>query len=86
MPSKGLTQSQVPTCHWSQWAEGLGFPGGLVVKEPACRCRRCGSSLWVGKSPWRRKWQHTPVFLQGNPMDGGAWWLQSRRSQRVRHE
>ena len=23
---------------------------------------------------WRRKWQLTPVFLPGNPMDGGAWW------------
>ena len=20
---------------------------------------------WVGKIPWRRKWQHTPVFLPG---------------------
>ena len=24
--------------------------------------------------PWRRKWQPTPVFLPGNPRDGGAWW------------
>ena len=23
---------------------------------------------------WRRKWQPTPVFLPGNPRDGGAWW------------
>ena len=22
---------------------------------------------------WRRKWQLTPIFLPGNPMDGGAW-------------
>ena len=22
-------------------------------------------SPWVGKIPWRRKWQHTPVFLPG---------------------
>jgi len=27
----------------------------------------------VGKIPWRRKWQPTPVFLPGNPMDRGAW-------------
>jgi len=20
---------------------------------------------WVGKIPWRRKWQHTPIFLPG---------------------
>ena len=23
---------------------------------------------------WREKWQPTPVFLSGNPMDTGAWW------------
>ena len=25
----------------------------------------CGFDLWVGKTPWRRKWQPTPVFLPG---------------------
>ena len=28
---------------------------------------------WVGKIPWRRKWQPTLIFLPGNPMDRGAW-------------
>ena len=37
------------------------FPG----KEPACRCRRCRFDPWVGKTPWRRKWQPTPAFLPG---------------------
>ena len=23
----------------------------------------------VGKTPWRRKWQPTPVFFLGNPME-----------------
>ena len=27
-----------------------------------------------GKIPWRRKWQPTPVFLPGNPIDRGASW------------
>ena len=27
------------------------------------QCGRLGFSLWVGKIPWRRKWQPTPVFL-----------------------
>ena len=43
-----------------------GFPRWLSVKEAACQCRRhrrCGFSPWVGKIPWRRKWQLTPVFL-----------------------
>ena len=37
-------------------------------KEPTCQCRRwkrCRFSPWVGKIPWRRKWQPTPVFLPG---------------------
>ena len=28
----------------------------------------------VGKIPWRRSWQPTPVLLPENPMDRGAWW------------
>ena len=28
-----------------------------------CRCRRPRFNPWVGKIPWRRKWQPTPVFL-----------------------
>ena len=34
-------------------------------KGPACTCRRCRFDPWVGKIPWRRKWQPTPVFLPG---------------------
>ena len=36
--------------------------------ESACqrkRCKRCGFDPWVGKIPWRKKWQNTPVFLPG---------------------
>ena len=40
------------------------FPGGLVVKNLLTNeRRRCGFDPWVGKIPWRRKWQPTPVFL-----------------------
>ena len=29
---------------------------------------------WIGKIPWRRVWQPTPVFLPGEfPMDRGSW-------------
>ena len=45
-----------------------GFPGGTSGKEPACQRRRRkgrGFDPWVGKIPWRRKWQLTPVFLPG---------------------
>ena len=42
------------------------FPGGVSGKEPIGQCRRhkrCGFDPWVGKIPWRRAWQCTPVFL-----------------------
>ena len=29
------------------------------------QCRRPGFDPWVGKIPWRREWQHTPIFLPG---------------------
>jgi len=28
---------------------------------------KCRLDLWVGKIPWRRAWQPTPVFLPGKP-------------------
>ena len=37
----------------------------LIGKEPTCECVRHGFAPWVGKIPWRRKWQPTPVFLPG---------------------
>ena len=46
----------------------LGFPGGTSVKDPTCQCRRykrCGFDPQVGKIPWQRAWQPTPIFLPG---------------------
>ena len=40
----------------------------LVVKNPPVtigRCKRHGFDSWVGKIPWRRAQQPTPVFLPG---------------------
>ena len=42
-----------------------GLPWWLRGKESTCQCRRRGFDLWVGKIPWRRKWQLTPLFLPG---------------------
>ena len=36
--------------------------------------RRPGFDPWVGKIPWRRASQPTPVFLPGESMDRGTWW------------
>ena len=39
------------------------------VKESICHVhRRCELDPWVRKIPWRRKWQHTPVFLPGKSL------------------
>ena len=35
--------------------------------------RRCWLNRWVRKIPWRRKWEHSPVFLLENSTDRGAW-------------
>ena len=35
----------------------------LSGKESTCQSRRHGFDPWVGKVPWRRKWQPTPVLL-----------------------
>ena len=37
----------------------------MVKNLPAMR--RPGLDPWVGKIPWRRVWQPSPVFLPGNP-------------------
>ena len=42
-----------------------GFPGGSSGKEPTLQCSSCGFDSWVGKIPWRKEWQPTPVFLPG---------------------
>ena len=54
---------------YGPWGPSLrGFADGASGKEPTCqcrRCKRCGFDPWVGKIPWRRTWQPTPVFLPG---------------------
>ena len=65
--------SEIPiasiSSHYFRICSGnLGFPGDASGKEPACKCRRYkrpGFNPWVGKIPWRRTWQPTPVFLPG---------------------
>ena len=59
-----------------------GFPRWCSGKESTCLCRRLkrhGFDSWVGKIPWSRKWQPTPVFLPGkshgqrNPVGYSPW-------------
>ena len=41
------------------------FPGGSDGKSVCLQWGRPRFDPWVGKIPWRRKWQPTPVFLPG---------------------
>ena len=43
----------------------MGFPGGAVVKNPPANAGdvRRGYDPWVGKIPWSRKLQPTPISL-----------------------
>jgi len=44
----------------------VGILWWLRGKESGClQCRRLGFDPWVGRIPWRRKWQPIPVFLPG---------------------
>ena len=61
----------------SQWGAQHGMsllPGfsnvvcsqAALVVEPTCLCRRCKRQRfdpWVGKMPWSKKWQPSPVLL-----------------------
>ena len=55
-----------------------GLPQWLSGKESTCQCRRCGFNSWIGKIPWRRKWQPTPVFwpekFHGQNLVGYSLW------------
>ena len=41
----------------------VGLAWWLSGKESARQYREHVFNPWVRKIPWRRKWQHTPVFL-----------------------
>ena len=44
---------------------GKGFPGGSDGKESASYTGDPDSIPGLGKIPWRKKWQPTPIFLPG---------------------
>ena len=61
-----------------------GFPGGSVVKNPPALQETQVLSL-VGKMPWRRAWQPTPVFLPGESDGQKGLAGYSPQDLRVRH-
>ena len=62
-----------------------GFLVAQMVKNLPVM-QETGFDPWVGKIPWRRAWQSTPVFLPGeSPWTEETGGLQSMASQRVGH-
>ena len=79
--SEAFAAAWVFTCGWSREGAACqpcteGWAGSWESPEPRLwrmhpawvsmeDVRDVGSDPWVGKFPWRRKWQPTPVFLPG---------------------
>ena len=58
----------------------------LSGKDSTFQYRRRGFNPWVGKIPWRREWQPTPVFLPGEFHGEDPGGLQSMGSHRAGHD
>ena len=70
-------------------ASAMGLPDGSGGKEPTCKARshkKHGFDPWVGKTPWRRKWQPSVVFLPGESHGQRSLVGYSPWGQRVRND
>ena len=84
-PTQELNQGLL---HCRQILYQLSYQGSqwLSGKEATCRCRSAGEHRfdpWVGKIPWRRKWQPTPVFLPGESHGQKSYSLWSRKESEM---
>ena len=89
--TRSMTYMAFHYFHWIVWMDilrlcrhRLGLPWWLSSKVPTCQCRKCRFNPWVGKMPWRRKWQLTPVFLPGKS-HGQRSLLDHGVTKRVKH-
>ena len=63
-----------------------GFPGGSEGEVSACNAGDPGSGPGSGRSPGEGNGNQLQYSCLENPMEGGAWGLQSMGSQRVGHD
>ena len=56
----GVAKSQIRLSSWTDESLKRASLVAQLVKKPPS-----GWEPWVGKIPWRRAWQPTPVFLPG---------------------
>ena len=78
-------------CTFLIWGRG-GLPSWCSGKEPefAYWHRRCRFNSLIGKIPWRKKWQSTPVFLPGKScgqrgLVGYVPWVSKRQTRLSTH-
>ena len=64
----------------------FGDPNGTDGKEIACNAEDLGLIPRSGRSSGEGNGSPLQYSCLENPMDRGAWWLQSIGSQRVRHD
>ena len=81
-PTKQQEQTKANQCACT------GSIGGTSGQESTCNVGGPGFDLWVGKIPWRRSWQPTPVFLPGEShgQRNLAGYEHAMGSQRVRDD
>ena len=63
-----------------------GFSGGTVLKNLPANTGDEGFIPGSGRSPGEENCKSLHYSCLGNPMDRGAWWLNSMGSQRVRYD
>ena len=61
----GVTKSQIRLSNFHSLQGSTGFPGDSALKNPPANAGDMSSIPGLERSPWRRKWQPTPVFLPG---------------------
>ena len=62
------------------------YPGGSVVKNPPANAGNMSLILGSGGFPEEGNGYPLHYSYLENPMDRGAWWVQSMESQRVGHD
>ena len=54
---------------WWMLRAKCGLPTWFSGEEFTCQHRRCKFDPWIGKTPWKRKWQPTSIFLPGKSLE-----------------
>ena len=74
MHAQWLSHVQLFVIPWTVYINThMAFPGGSVVKESTCQCRRHGFDPSLGRSPGERNGNPLQYSCLGNSMDTEAW-------------